>query len=113
MRHYEIALLIHPGHSLEIPNMLERYKEVIEASSGKIHRQEDWGRLQLAYSIDNLHKAHYILLNIEINTATLTELLSMFKFNDLILRYLLIKEKKAISDESPMLTALKKEDQKN
>ena len=91
MRHYEVVFLVHPDQSEQVPAMIERYKSLIEGAEGKIHRLEDWGRRQLAYPIDNLVKAHYVLLNIEANQATLDELVEGFRFNDAILRNLVIR----------------------
>ncbi|WP_291991785.1 30S ribosomal protein S6 [Candidatus Accumulibacter sp. ACC003] len=103
MRHYEIVLIIHPDQSEQVPAMVERYKALITTRAGQIHRLEDWGRRQLAYPIQKLHKAHYLLLNIECDNATLTELEHGFKFNDAILRHLTIKTKRAVSAPSPMM----------
>ena len=91
MRHYEIVFLVHPDQSEQVPAMIERYKSSIEAGNGKIHRLEDWGRRQLAYPIQNLVKAHYVLLNIEADQAVLNELVESFRFNDAVLRNLVIK----------------------
>lgn len=91
MRHYEIVFLVHPDQSEQVPGMIERYKGMIEAGEGKVHRLEDWGRRQLAYPIQNLVKAHYVLLNIEAGQAVLNELVDTFRFNDAILRHLVIK----------------------
>lgn len=103
MRHYEIMLLIHPDQSEQVSNMLERYEGMIAKHDGKIHRKEDWGRRPLAYSINDLHKAHYVLLNIECNQAVLDELKNAFKFNDAIIRTLILNKKHAIQSESPMI----------
>lgn len=102
MRHYEIMILIHPDQSEQVPNMLERYESIILKQSGKIHRQEDWGRRPLAYPINDLHKAHYILLNIECDQVALDELKNLFKFNDAIIRHLILSKKESITGESPM-----------
>ena len=91
MRHYEICIVVHPDQSEQVPAMIERYKSSIEAGNGKIHRLEDWGRRQLAYPIQNLVKAHYVLLNIEADQAVLNELVESFRFNDAVLRNLVIK----------------------
>ena len=91
MRHYEIVFLVHPDQSEQVPAMIERYKGAIEAGNGTIHRLEDWGRRQLAYPIQNLVKAHYVLLNIEADQAVLNELVESFRFNDAVLRNLVIK----------------------
>lgn len=105
MRHYEIVFLVHPDQSEQVPAMLERYTGMIEAQGGRIHRKEDWGRRQLAHMIAKVHKAHYLLLNIECNQDTLNELLSAFRFNDAVLRHLVIKRKEAITEASPMAKA--------
>ncbi|KAF1707905.1 30S ribosomal protein S6 [Pseudoxanthomonas sangjuensis] len=91
MRHYEIVFLVHPDQSEQVPAMIERYKALVENGSGKIHRLEDWGRRQLAYPIQNLVKAHYVLLNIEAGQSVLAELTENFRFNDAVLRHLVIK----------------------
>lgn len=91
MRHYEVVFLVHPDQSEQVPAMIERYKGLVENGSGKIHRLEDWGRRQLAYPIQNLVKAHYVLLNIEADQAVMNELVELFRFNDAILRHLVIK----------------------
>ena len=103
MRHYEIIFLVHPDQSEQVPAMIDRYKATIEGKEGKIHRLEDWGRRQLAYTILKIHKAHYVLMNIECNQETLDELESGFKFNDAVLRHLVIKCKKAITEASPLI----------
>ena len=103
MRHYEIVFLVHPAQSEQVPGMLERYRSIIEESKGRIHRLEDLGRRQLAYPISKLHKAHYILMNIECNQEALNELVNIFRFNDAVLRHLIIKCKEAITAISPLL----------
>ncbi len=103
MRHYEIVFMIHPDRSEQVPTMLERYIEIITKNGGMIHRNEDWGRRQLAYAIHDLHKAHYILLNIECNQDALNELKSTLKFNDAILRHLIINRTDVVSTESVMV----------
>lgn len=103
MRHYEIVFLVHPDQSEQVPAMVERYEGVVAKHGGKIHRKEDWGRRQLAYPVNDLHKAHYIMLNIECNQAALDELKNAFKFNDAILRNLIINRKEAITNESVMM----------
>jgi small subunit ribosomal protein S6 len=102
MRHYEIVFLVHPDQSSQVPAMLERYRNLIEGSSGRIHRLEDWGRRQLAYPIAKVHKAHYVLLNIECDQATLDELESGFRFNDAVLRSLTVHKDAAVTEPSPM-----------
>lgn len=106
MRHYEIVMLIHPDQSEQVPATLERYRNLIEESKGTVHREEDWGRRQLAYPIEKLHKAHYVLLNIECTADTLAELEDLFRFNDAVLRHLTIRCKAAVTEASP----LKKDD---
>ena len=103
MRHYEIVFLVHPDQSEQVPAMIDRYKATIEGKEGKIHRLEDWGRRQLAYTILKIHKAHYVLMNIECNQETLVEIESAFKFNDAVLRHMVIKCKSAISEASPLI----------
>lgn len=105
MRHYEIVFLVHPDQSEQVPAMLERYRSMIEGASGKIHRQEDWGRRQLAHSIQKVHKAHYLLLNIECDKPTLDELVGAFRFSDAVLRYLVVRRNEAITEPSPMAKA--------
>ena len=99
-RHYEIVFLVHPDQSEQVTAMVERYKSLIEQGQGKIHRLEDWGRRQLAYSIQNLVKAHYVLMNIEANQTVLTELVELFRFNDAILRHLVMRRESADTDQS-------------
>jgi len=102
MRHYEIVFMVHPDQSAQVPAMLERYRGLIESASGTIHRLEDWGRRQLAYPINKIHKAHYVLMNIECDQATLDELESGFRFNDAVLRSLTVRREGAITETSPM-----------
>ena len=102
MRHYEIVFLVHPDQSEQVPAMIDRYKKVIEDAKGTIHRLEDWGRRQLAYQIQKIHKAHYVMMNIECDQATLDELETAFRFNDAVLRNLVIRRKAAITEPSPM-----------
>ncbi|MCB1788950.1 MAG: 30S ribosomal protein S6 [Gammaproteobacteria bacterium] len=109
MRHYEIVFLVHPDQSEQVPAMIERYRATIENSGGVIHRLEDWGRRQLAYPINKIHKAHYVLLNIECGAEALAELESAFRFNDAVLRNLVVRRKEAITETSP----LAKEDDKD
>lgn len=108
MRHYEIVFLVHPDQSGQVPAMLERYEGIIAKDGGKIHRKEDWGRRQLAYSINKIHKAHYILLNIECNKGTLDELENAFRYNDAVLRSLVLAREKAVTEPSPMLKSAEK-----
>ena len=100
MRHYEIVFLVHPDQSEQVPAMIERYKSLIEGGNGKIHRLEDWGRRQLAYPINNLVKAHYVLINVEADQAVLNELVEAFRFNDAILRHLVIRRDEADTEQS-------------
>ena len=103
MRHYEVVFLVHPDQSEQVPAMVERYKALIEGASGKIHRLEDWGRRQLAYPIQHLAKAHYVLLNIECGQETLDELESGFRFNDAVLRHLIVKRDDAVTEMSAIM----------
>ncbi len=103
MRHYEIVFIVHPDQSEQVPAMIERYKTMIANDAGKIHRLEDWGRRQLAYPIQKIHKAHYVLMNVEIGQGTLDELEHAFKFNDAVLRHLIIKMDRAVVEASPMM----------
>ena len=107
MRHYEIVFLVHPDQSEQVPAMVERYSSTIKASGGQVHRLEDWGRRQLAYSINKIHKAHYIMLNVECSEAILDELTTNFRYNDAILRNLVIREDEAITEESFIMKAEK------
>ena len=109
MRHYEIVFLVHPDQSEQVPAMMERYRSMIEGAGGKIHREEDWGRRQLAHSILKLHKAHYLLFNLECDQAALDELIGAFRFSDAVLRYLVIKCDKAITEPSIMAKAHEEE----
>ena len=103
MRHYEIVFVVHPDQSDQVPAMVERYTQMITESGGKIHRQEDWGRRQLAYPIQKIHKAHYILLNVECGKDVLDEIVTLFRYNDAILRNLVIKTDEAVTEESLIL----------
>ena len=110
MRHYEICFLVHPDQSEQVPAMLERYRSLVEGASGKIHRVEDWGRRQLAYPIAKLHKAHYVLMNIECDGPTLAELEGIFRFNDAVLRHLTVRRQEAVVEQSIMLKAKEEKD---
>jgi small subunit ribosomal protein S6 len=110
MRHFEICFLVHPDQSEQVPAMLERYRALIEGNNGAIHRLEDWGRRQLAFPIAKLHKAHYILMNIECDAETLAELEAIFKFNDAVLRHLTIRRQSAIVEQSLMMKAKEEKD---
>ncbi len=100
MRHYEIVFLVHPDQSEQVPSMIERYTATIEKDGGKLHRLEDWGRRQLAYPLDKLHKAHYVMMNVEINNEALDALATAFRYNDAVLRNLVVKRKKAVTEDS-------------
>ena len=103
MRHYEIVFIVHPDQSEQVPAMVERYRGLVTSKSGQIHRLEDWGRRQLAYPIQKIHKAHYVLMNIECDQDTLNELEHAFRFNDAVLRYLMVNMKEAVTTPSPMM----------
>jgi small subunit ribosomal protein S6 len=103
MRHYEIVFIVHPDQSEQVPAMIERYRATITQRKGAIHRLEDWGRRQMAYPIAKMHKAHYVLMNIECDAETLTELEHSFKFNDAVLRHLVVQMKGAVTTPSPMM----------
>ena len=110
MRHYEIVFIVHPDQSEQVPGMIERYRANISARGGNIHRLEDWGRRQMAYPIQKFHKAHYVLMNIECDLETLNELEHGFKFNDAVLRHLIMKCDTAITTPSPMMKEDKSRD---
>ena len=110
MRHYEIVFLVHPDQSEQVPAMVERYRSMITNSGGAVHREEDWGRRQLEFPIKKIHKAHYVLMNIECTKDVLDELESIFRFNDAVLRHLTLSMKAAVTDKSPMLKAVEKEE---
>ena len=110
MRHYEVVFLVHPDQSEQVPAMMERYRSMIEGSGGKIHREEDWGRRQLAHSIAKVHKAHYLLLNIECGKPALDELVGAFRFSDAVLRFLVIARDEAITEPSLMAKAREEEE---
>ena len=103
MRHYELVFIVHPDQSEQVPAMIERYRTLITSNGGAVHRLEDWGRRQLAYQIQKIHKAHYVLMNIECSLEVLAELEHGFKFNDAVLRHLLISKKTAVTAPSPMM----------
>ncbi len=103
MRHYEVVFIVHPDQSEQVPAMIERYKSIVTARNGQIHRLEDWGRRQMAYPIQKVHKAHYVLMNIECDGEALGELEHAFKFNDAVLRHLVVKTKAAVTTPSPMM----------
>jgi len=110
MRHYEICFIVHPDQSEQVPAMIDRYRTLVLSQGGKVHRVEDWGRRQLAYPIEKLVKAHYVLFNIECGKATLDELEHGFRYNDAVLRHLTVTQKKAITTPSPMMKAVEKEE---
>ncbi len=103
MRHYEIVFLVHPDQSEQVPAMVERYRATVESSGGKVHRLEDWGRRQLAFPINKVHKAHYILMNIEAGREAMEELENAFRFNDAVLRNLILVTKEAVTEPSPLV----------
>jgi small subunit ribosomal protein S6 len=113
MRHYEIVLLIHPDQSDQVPAMIQRYTNIVKNSGGYVHRLEDWGRRQLAYPIDKLLKAHYILMNVECGKEAMIELADNFRFNDVILRQLVIHQNRAITEVSPLAKAKETQTQEN
>ena len=103
MRHYEVVFIVHPDQSEQVPAMVERYRTMVTSHEGRVHRLEDWGRRQLAYPIAKVHKAHYVLMNIECGNDTLTELEHAFKFNDAVLRHLIVAMREAVVTPSPMM----------
>ena len=112
MRHYEIVFLVHPDQSEQVPAMIDRYSSIIQDASGNIHRVEDWGRRQLAYPIKKIHKAHYVLMNIECGLETLREIENIFRFNDAIIRSLVLKKDSAVTEASPLMNEKAREDAK-
>ncbi|BEI42341.1 MULTISPECIES: 30S ribosomal protein S6 [unclassified Polynucleobacter] len=110
MRHYEIVFIVHPDQSEQVPAMIDRYKSILATHGGKVHRIEDWGRRQMAYMIDKLAKAHYVCMNIECDQKTLEELEHAFKFNDAVLRHLIVKMKKAETEPSIMMKEVQREE---
>jgi len=113
MRHYEIVFLVHPDQSEQVPAMIERYRSMVETGGGKVHRLEDWGRRQLAYPLAKVHKAHYVLLNIECNAQTLADIESAFRFNDAVLRHLTVRMDAAVTEPSPLLKAKEERDERD
>jgi small subunit ribosomal protein S6 len=109
MRHYEIVFLVHPDQSEQVPAMIERYKGMIAAGEGRVHRLEDWGRRQLTYPISKVHKAHYVLMNIECDQKTLNDLTGAFRFSDAVLRHLVVNMDEAVTEPSPMAKAADEE----
>ena len=110
MRHYEIVFLVYPDQSDQVPQMIERYGQMVTGGGGQVHRTEDWGRRQLAYSIDKLHKAHYVLMNIECGAEVLEELQHAFRFNDAVLRNLIVRRERAATEPSPLARSAEEED---
>ena len=113
MRHYEVVFLVHPDQSEQVPGMVDRYTSIIKDSGGAVHRHEDWGRRHLAFPINKIHKAHYILLNIECDGDVLAELENAFRFNDAVIRNMIIRKKAAVSDVSPIKAAESREDRRS
>ncbi|PYF81728.1 MULTISPECIES: 30S ribosomal protein S6 [Marinomonas] len=113
MRHYEIVFLVHPDQSEQVPAMVERYTNLITEDGGQVHRLEDWGRRQLAYPINKIHKAHYVLMNIECSDSVLSELNDTFRYNDAIIRNLVIRRKDAVTDVSPIKASEGREDRRS
>ena len=105
MRHYEIVFMVHPDQSEQVPGMIERYTTILKQEGGQIHRLEDWGRRQLAYAINNVHKAHYVMLNVECSGKALAELEDNFRYNDAVIRNLVIRRDEAVTEQSEMLKA--------
>ena len=103
MRHYEIVFIVHPDQSEQVPGMVDRYRQMVSGRGGKIHRLEDWGRRQLAFPLQKVHKAHYVLMNVECDGETLDEMDHAFKFNDAVLRHLIVKMEAAVTTPSPMM----------
>ena len=112
MRHYEIVFLVHPDQSEQVPAMVDRYRGMIESGGGAIHRTEDWGRRQLAYPIAKVHKAHYVLMNIECGQETLDELENAFKFSDAVIRSMVLRQKAAVTEPSPMMKEVQAEQER-
>ncbi len=112
MRHYEIVFLVHPDQSEQVPAMIERYRSMIESKEGRIHRLEDWGRRPLTYPINKVHKAHYVLMNVECDGETLSQLTSAFRFNDAVIRNVTMRRSSAITDPSPLARAKEEEERK-
>ncbi len=113
MRHYEVVFLVHPDQSDQVPGMIERYQSLIERTGGKVHRAEDWGRRQLAFIVSKIHKAHYVMMNIEVGAETLAELESSFRFNDAVIRYLMIRRKNAEIGQSKIYEEELREQEKD
>ena len=109
MRHYEVVFMVHPDQSEQVPAMVERYRSMVESDGGSVHRLEDWGRRQLAYPVNKVHKAHYVLMNVECTNGALDGMTSAFKFNDAVIRHLVIRRDSAVTDPSPLDKAREKE----
>lgn len=112
MRHYEVLFLVHPNQSEQVPAMIERYTALIEGDNGKIHRLEDWGRRHLAYPINNVHKAHYVLMNVEATQAVMDEIENLFRYNDAVLRNMVLRTNEAVTEPSPIKAAEAREERK-
>ena len=112
MRHYEIIFMVHPDQSDQVAAMIERYSAIIEGSEGAIHRLEDWGRRQLAYPINKIHKAHYVLMNVECDNEALDEITNLFRFNDAVIRSMVVRMKEAVTDISPIKAAESRDDRR-
>jgi len=112
VRHYEVVFLVHPDQSDQVPGMIERYKALIERGAGRVHRLEDWGRRQLSFPVSKIHKAHYVLMNVEVDQPTMDELTSAFRFNDAVLRNLIISRKDAVTEISKIYAEELKEQEK-
>jgi len=112
LRHYEVVFIVHPDQSEQVPAMVDRYRQMVESREGKMHRVEDWGRLQLSYPIQKIGKAHYVLMNIECDQPAVDELEHAFRFNDAVLRHLMVKMPKAETGQSPMMRRIQKEEAK-
>ena len=109
MRHYEVVFMVHPDQSEQVPAMIERYRSMVESDGGSIHRLEDWGRRQLAYPINKVHKAHYVLMNVECTNGALDGMTSAFKFNDAVIRHLVVRRDAAVTDASPLAKSREKD----
>ena len=109
MRHYEVVFMVHPDQSEQVPAMIERYRSMVESDGGSIHRLEDWGRRQLAYPINKVHKAHYVLMNVECTNGALDGMTSAFKFNDAVIRHLIIRRDSGVTDASPLAKSREKD----
>lgn len=112
MRHYEVVFLVHPDQSEQVPAMIERYRSTIESAEGTIHRLEDWGRRQLAYPIAKIHKAHYVMMNIECGPETMAEIESAFRFNDAVIRHMTLQMKEAVTEPSPLVKTREKDEER-